>query len=116
MNQEKQLIETFGESLGYLRAYLDQKTEYVQLEITEKTAIGTASMITFFVVGGLLLLVLFFAGLALGYFLGTLWESFALGYLAVAGGFLFLLLSVYWLRRPLMVNPALRHILKTLNE
>lgn len=98
------LLEDLGESFGYIQEFVSQEVESVKLEVAEKLSIASSSVITSVVLTTLGAFFMIFAAIALGFFLGALFHSNALGFLIVSCLFLVLLLIVYLFRKTLVTD------------
>lgn len=107
------ILEDIGEGFGYLQAYVNDKIDAIRLETAEKAAKATSGMVTGYMIFSLANLVVWFAALALGFYLGEVLDSTALGFLIVAGFFLLLLIVMYVLRRTLITNAVISTIIKS---
>ncbi len=103
----EEVLQSAGETITYLREYLRLQLDYLRLDLAERTAKVASALVAVLAVGALLSFSLFMATVALALFLGQLWGSYALGFLAVAGLYasLAVLLSIFkeqWLTNPLL--------------
>ncbi|MBS1550138.1 MAG: phage holin family protein [Bacteroidetes bacterium] len=101
--------------LDLLKDYASKKAELLKLEATEKTAI-TAGTTTYLVIAAIVLLffiVLFNIGL--GFLLATFVESYALGFMIVAGIYLLLFVIVLLSKNSIKNNIA-NKIIEFINE
>lgn len=98
------LLEDMGESLGYIQEFVSQEIESVKLEVAEKLSIASSSVITGVALTTLGAFFMLFATIALGFYLGALLQSNALGFLIVSSLFLVLLLIVYLFRKTLITD------------
>jgi Zn-dependent protease with chaperone function len=103
-NDTDLLMEDIGESLGYLQSFISQEVESVKLEVAEKISIASSSVITIVALTAIGGFVFIFAATALGFYLGTLLNSYALGFLIVSLIFLALLLIIYIFRKRLITD------------
>jgi len=97
-----------------IRKYVNMQVDRMALTGAEKMSWATNKVIVtviLLITCGLFILML---GLALGFFLGGLMGSNALGFLCVAGGMAILALIVYLLRKKLFANPMARMYSKML--
>lgn len=106
-DQTEQLIELAGETLGYAREYVDNRIDYVKLDVSERTSIMASYAITIVICAFLMLIALAMGLVALGLFLGSVLANYALGFLAVTGVCFLIMLVVYLLRKPLIMSPIL---------
>lgn len=104
----------FNQLLQDLRKYTETRLEYAKLDVTEKTVRIVSLMITVF----LLTLVIFpfflFLSFAASYFIGGLLNSIAQGFLIVSGIYFVLGVFIVILRKPLIMKPILRMMVKTI--
>lgn len=101
--------------LDLLKDYASKKAKLLKLEATEKTAI-TAGTTTYLVIAAIVLLffiVLFNIGL--GFLLATFVESYALGFMIVAGIYLLLFVIVLLSKNSIKNNIA-NKIIEFINE
>lgn len=113
MNKKEEILQTAGETIEYARQFARQQIEYYRLELAERTAKTTASLITGMVVGVVFLLALVMLSIAVGFYLGTLLGSPALAFLCVSGFYLILGGAVYFFRGKLITNPILTTFLES---
>lgn len=116
MKEADELLETVGESIGYAREYLSQQVELTKLELAEKIALITSMLVNslvFFLLG---LLVFTMGSIALGFYLGDRYESYATGFLIVFGIYVLLFLLLFAFRKKMISNPILEKILLILNS
>lgn len=98
------LMEDLGESLGYVQSFISQEVESVKLDLAEKVSIASSSVITGLVMASVGTLVMVFLAIGLGFYLGTVFQSNALGFALVSGFFLLLLLIFYIFRKVLITD------------
>lgn len=116
MKESDQLLEKYGESIGYAREYMAQQVKLIKLELAEKTVLISSIMVNslvFFVLG---LFVFGIGSIALGFYLGERLGSNAEGFLILFVVYLALYVILYALRRRLITNPILERILEILNS
>ena len=101
--------------LDLLKDYASKKTELFKLEATEKTAL-TAGTTAFIVIAAVVLLFFFILfNIGLGFLLATYVESYALGFMIVAGVYLLLFLIVMLSKNSIKNNIA-NKIIQFINE
>lgn len=98
------------------RDYVKAEIDLVRIELTEKLSDILATVVTRFVLYIAFILPVIFAFLALGYYLSELLDSKALGFLAVTGVMIILLLLLFALRKPLIKGPIQDGLIKGLSE
>lgn len=108
------LMEDLGEGIGYIHAYVEQEIESVKLTAAEKISIATSTIVSGLILTLLAAAMLLFASLALSYYLGSLMNSTALGFLAVAGIYLLILLTVYLFRKRLITDNIVEVVIQFL--
>lgn len=81
------------------KAYFAAQKEYLTLEFYQKMGQAAGSMLGGLLAAVLILMFLMFASLALAFWLGTLFASTALGFLAVGGLYLLAFLIVHFIAR-----------------
>lgn len=106
-DQTEQLIELAGETLGYAREYIDNRIDYVKLDVSERSSIMASYAITIVICAFLMMIAMAMGLVALGLFLGSLFGNYALGFLAVMGICFLIILIVFILRKPLIMSPIL---------
>lgn len=105
------LMEDVGESIGYIQGFVNQEVRSIKLEVAEKISIASSSVITSVILAVLGGMVAFFAFTALAFYLGTLLDSNALGFLVVSGIFLALLFIVYLFRKDLITDKVVAAVI-----
>jgi hypothetical protein len=114
--ETENVIETLGESYEYTRSLLNVKIDQAKLEITEKVSTTISEMVTVGVLFSILSLTMVFACIALAFYIGSLLESNAIGFAAVALLLLCVSLGFYAFRRQLITSPVIRFIIRKIYE
>ncbi len=114
MRPTEELLENLGETTEYARHYVEKQFDYVRLEVAERTAKVTSTLVTVIAVTFFVLLVIIMLSLTLGFYLGSLFGSYALGFLAVTGIYFVIALLIYIFRQAIITNPILSLIIKTM--
>lgn len=107
------LLSTAGETFEYGRIYLTNQKKLIRLEVAEKMAKTTSSLITALVMGFFLSLFTIFLSIAVGFWLGKIWASYPLAFLVVTLFYAVLGGLAYLFRTQMITNPVLVLILKT---
>ena len=110
--EQLSLKEEIRELILDLKAYLETRYDLARLGLVESVAGTVSAIITALVVSILGFTLLLFISIGLAYFLGEMWDSQALGFWAVGGGYFALVLLVLLLRRSLILSPIVRLLLK----
>ncbi len=112
MKSTNSINESVGEVYGYLKAYFNQHLEFFKLDMAERTSRALSLAITMVIILMLGLVMLVFASLALGIYLGETLGSYPKAFLIVSGGYALFTLFLLLLRRQLITNPILSRIIK----
>lgn len=107
MEEFKLKAENLTKSVG---DYFDTYYKLTVVKATDKATGIAASSLAGLTVFFLSIFVLFFSGLALGVWLGQLLDSAVVGYLLVAGFYLFVMILLVLLRRK-FVFPFIRNLI-----
>lgn len=113
MKDTETFLETAGETAEYVRQYVKLQADYLRLDVAEKMAKAAATLVSTLVVAALGLLALMMLTLAAGFYLGTLWSSYPLAFLAVAGFYILLALLVLAFKERLLTNPLLTTFIRS---
>ncbi|MCC6460205.1 MAG: phage holin family protein [Saprospiraceae bacterium] len=113
MKDTEQFLEAAGETAEYAKQYVKLQLDYLRLESAEKIAKTASSLIASLVVATLGLITLLMLSLAAGFFLGQLWGSYGLAFLAVAGFYALLALLVLVFKERWLTNPILTQIIRS---
>lgn len=92
--------------------YIQHQLDLIKLQITENTSRTIAAIITGIILLGLVSLFFIFISIALIIFLGQITGKLYLGFLIVAGIYLFFILFLFLMRRSLIERPILRTVAK----
>lgn len=108
----EELLQSASETATYLREYIRLQLDYLRLDLAERIAKVASILAVFMVVGALLALGFFMITIALALLLGAWWNSYASGFLAIAGLYLLLAVLLATFKEPLLTNPLLSSLLK----
>lgn len=108
------LMEDMGESLGYIQEYVSHEVEGIKLDIAEKISIASSTIITVLAITAIGSIVVIFLSIALGFYLGNLFQSYTLGFSLVAAVFFILLLFVYFFRKALITDQVVTAVIQLL--
>ena len=95
----KEQPAVFAELKQLISEYFDARLSLLKLEAFEKTARVTAALFSSVVVALLAFFLLFFLSLSAGFYLSVVFESNALGFLAVTGFYLILFALVLFRKK-----------------
>lgn len=96
--------------------FIELKFDFFKLEFVEIFSQAYSKIITAWVVAISMVIFTSFILLALGLFLGKLWGAYYLGFLAVSGIFLGLLIIFFLLRKALLTNPMINLLVNVMFE
>ncbi len=96
--------------------YFDARLKLIKLETFEKIAKVTAVLFSSLVVALLGFFLLFFLSMSLGFYLGKVFESMALGFLAVTSLYLLLFVLVLLMKKDLMEKFLIERIIGELTK
>jgi membrane protein YdbS with pleckstrin-like domain len=113
MEDRQNLMTKLGEISTFTQHNIERRLDYYKLEIIERIATSASTMITAFSLMLICSTVLIMLSLALAFFLSQLWNSYALGFLAISGIYALLAIFVIVFRRRLITNPVLNFIIKS---
>lgn len=113
MKDTEQFLETAGETAEYARQYVKLQFDYLRLETAEKLAKTASSLVSMLVMGALGLLALSMLSLAAGYYLGEVWDSYPLAFLAVGGFYILLALLVLLFKKRMLTDPLLHSFIRS---
>ncbi len=111
-NQSDRLLETAGETIAYAQEYWMEQKQLLKLEVAERTAKVTSSLLSSVIMGLAGSMVILLLSIALAFGLGTYFESIALGFLAVAGIYLCFLGLLILFKNEWVTNPILSRIIE----
>lgn len=108
------LLYSTGETVEYLRQYIQQQLEYIQLESIKRIAKTTANLITAGVVFLLMSMIAIFLSIAAGFYLGDLWGSYALAFLCIAGFYFVVGMFIIFFKEAIITNLVLNMIIRNI--
>ena len=96
--------------------YLTARIQLLKYDIYEKTAKLTATLFSSLVIAMLASMMLLFLSLALGFYLGSVFDSYGTGFLVVTGIYLAMLLPFILLRKSWIEKTIINRIIEQLTE
>ena len=105
-------LENVGEGMGYVGAYVKQEIETVKLDAAEKVSIASSNFITVLVLSAIGGLVWIFASISLGFYLGAIMGSDAVGFLLVAVLYFLVFILIYAFKKPLITDRIVRSVIR----
>lgn len=113
MNEKSPVI---SELKQLITEYFDARLKLIKLETFEKIAKVTAVLFSSLVVALLGFFLLFFLSMSLGFYLGKVFESMALGFLAVTVLYLILFVLVLIMKKDLLEDLLIERIIGELTK
>ena len=95
-----------------LRDYIEVRLDLLKLQVAESISGIISKTVIISVVAILLVFILLFLSVAAGYFFASLLNSKELGFLCVAGIYLFVLLVFLLLKRKIVERPVIKSVVK----
>jgi hypothetical protein len=112
----KEQPAVFAELKQLISEYFDARLSLLKLEAFEKTARVTAALFSSLVVALLAFFLLFFLSLSAGFYLSIVFESNALGFLAVTGFYLILFALVLFRKKEFLEKFIIDRIIAVLSR
>ncbi len=113
MNEKSPVI---SELRQLITEYFDARLKLLKLETFEKIAKVTAVLFSSLVMALLAFFLLFFLSMSLGFYLGKIFDSMALGFLSVTGLYLILFVLVLLMKKDLLENFLIERIIGELTK
>lgn len=104
-------IKQLGQSA---KNYIEAEKELIKLKAVKNLSMAAAILVTVVFLIILFHIMLAMAGIWLGFYLGTIWESYPLGFGVSALAFVTILILVIIFRKPLLINPIVNAAIGTL--
>jgi hypothetical protein len=104
------MISLFNE----IKTYIETRYDITRLDLTEKVIIITGLIIQVIIIAFLSFLVLIILSLAVGNYLGKYWDNTGLGFLAVTGFYVLILIIFIVFRKALIIKPLSKILIKLL--
>ncbi|MCB0666363.1 MAG: phage holin family protein [Saprospiraceae bacterium] len=101
------ISEQAGELFGYAKVYGEQQFKLIKLDVAERFSRVTAGLALLLVLFVVILFILLLFSVALGIYLGELWQSYTTAFLSIAGFYVFIGILLLVFRKSLIVNPIL---------
>ena len=115
MKNTDQLLESLGETYGYVRHYIEQRIDLLRLEAAERSSQAIASLITLIVIILLFIILIAMLSITAALFIGkALGGDYAMGFLIMSGIYLLVAWLIYLFRHPLVTNPVLSMVIAKL--
>ena len=107
------MLENAGESVEYVKQYVQQQVKLTKLNVAESTALSISGIVTGAALGLIGLIALMFLSVAAACFIAeALDDSYGLGFLAIFVFYALVFALVYFMRRQWITNPAVSAVIK----
>lgn len=106
------MVEELKDIKNDIQEYVDVKVKLIKLHTAENISRILSQAATFAVVGYLMFFILLFFSFAVGFFLAERFHSNELGFLAVAGIYLILLILFLVVRKHIIEKPIIKAVIK----
>ncbi len=113
---EREPVDFFQDLKVMITDYLAARIKLLKYEIYEKTAKISASLFSAFVLVMLAFLVLFFLSISVGFYLGSLFNSYGLGFILVTALYLIVLIPFLLFRKNWIEKIIINRIIEQLTE
>jgi len=114
--KQKNVDEHFNVFKKDIFNYIELKLDYLKLEFIETFSLVYSKIITAWVVVVCLLITSGFMLIALALYLGKLWKSYHLGFLAVGGVFFVFMIIFFIFRKKILTNPMVNLLISIFFE
>ncbi len=113
---EREPIDFFQEMKLLVADYLSARIKLIKYEVYEKTAKIAATLFSSIVIAMLTSFLLFFLSIALGFYFGSLFNSYGTGFLVVTGFYLILLIPFLFFRKNWIEKIIINRLIEQLTE
>lgn len=93
------------------KAYIHTSKELIELQIKERIAVASASVIQYVVIGLVAMFCLLFLSVSLAIYLSFVFESYLYGFLCVAGLYIIITVVLILAKKELILNPIINTII-----
>ena len=109
---DSQIKDHFSNLSDNIRSYVDARIQLIKLSAADKVASGASGFVSGFLMLILGLFFLLFVGCSAGFFIGREMDSYAAGFLIVAGFYLLLFVLLLIFRKAMILNPITNFVIK----
>ena len=113
---EREPIDFFQELKLLVADYLSARLKLIKYEVYEKTAKIAATLFSSLVIAMLASFLLFFLSITLGFYFGSLFNSYGTGFLVVTGFYLILLIPFLFFRKNWIEKIIINRLIEQLTE
>ena len=111
--ESDRLLENAGESVEYVKQYVQQHIKLTKLNVAESAATSISGLVTGIALGTIGLIALMFLSVAAACFIGeALDDSYGLGFLAVFVFYALIFALIYFMRRTWITDPAVSGVIR----
>ncbi len=116
MNSDKSTENGFSKLKSLLIEYFELRLEHTKLSVFQLLSIAGVSLISAFILILLVFFFLFFLFIALGFYLGTVFNNTFIGFGIIAGFYLLLILLFLFIRKKQIERPLMNKIIESLTS
>jgi uncharacterized membrane protein YqjE len=114
MEDEKEKF--FPELKLLVSDYVEARLKLIKFEVYEKSAKISAMLFSSLVIAMLASMILFFLSIALGFYLGSVLDSYGTGFMIVTGFYILLLLPFIFFRKNWIEKSIINRVIERLME
>lgn len=110
----EELLSASGETVEYAKIYIEQQADYLRLETSKRLAKTTSGIVTVAVMAFLGFMVILFLSVSIGFFLGSLWESYGLAFLFLTGIYALVAILIYSFKDRIVTRPIISLVVENM--
>lgn len=114
--KENESIDFFQDFKVLMTDYLTARLKLLKIEVYEKTAKISATLFSSLMIAILAFMLLFFLSIALGFYFGTIFNSYGTGFMIVTGLYLLILLPFLFFGKGLIEKLIVNRMIEQLME
>ena len=111
-NNPTEFLEELGKLNVYAQTLINDKVEHLKLKVAEESVKTVSGFLHAIILIALISVLFFFLSIVAGLAIGEKLDSYAMGFLIVAGFYFLLLILYLLLRKSLIVNPITKLIIR----
>lgn len=105
-----------GEVFGLVKIYTEQHIKLIKLDLAGRFSKATSGLTLLVVAFILIMFILLLLSVSVGLYLGGIWESYPLAFLAITGFYILVALVLIVFRKPLILNPILATVINEMMD
>ena len=100
------MSEQAGEIFGYAKLFGQQQVKLIKLDLAERFSRVTSGLALILVLFIIVLFILLLLTIALGLYLGDIWDSYSKAFLVISGFYTVVGMLLIVFKRNLIINPS----------